>query len=516
MSKSKKAAKSVVVIIFFTVCSKFLGFFREMLIAAKYGADANTDTFFIALTAISLFTAFITKSINTTMIPVLSEIEAKEGKEGKKNHTNNLLSIVSFLSLLTIILAWILSPCVIKIIAFGFEGEQFELTVLMMRIGLPAILFASIQGVFRGYLQSELMFTESAIATFPFNFVYIFFLISLASFFDIRGLMMASLLATASQILIQIFYIGKTNFRYKYIFDLKDRYVNKIVRLIPPIFISAGIGDINRIIDKSMASTLAEGSISALNYGNRLDKLTTSIFISAIITVIFPMLSQEANKEIFDGLKKIIIRGINVILIITIPATVGIIVLARPIVRVTFQRGAFDSTAAYMTVGALVFYSIGLVSSAVKSLLGKVYYSLQDTKTPMVNSFIALGLNVILNLIFIRFMGHRGLALATSISSIITMMFLLYMLKKKIGSFGFLGSIKCGIKSLFASIVMGVVVYYLDMGLAGRMGSGTLPELIALLVSVGVGVLIYSVIIYLFRIEEVNWIIKVVKGKLRK
>lgn len=516
MSKTKKAAKSVVIIIIFTICSKFLGFFREMLIAAKYGADANTDSFFIALTAISLFRTFITSSINTTMIPVLSEVEDREGKEGKKNHTNNLLNIVSFLSLFAIVLAWLLSPYIIKLIAYGFEGEQYKLSVLLTRIGLPTIFFASIQGVFRGYLQSELMFIESAMAIFPFNFVYMFFLISLASFFDIKGLMVASLLATASQILIQIFYIRKMDFRYKYIFDLKDRYVNKMIRLLPPVFISVGIGDINGIIDKSMASTLIAGSISALNYGNRLVNLTTSIFISAIITVIFPMLAQETNKGSYNGLKKIIIRGINAILIITMPATVGIIVLARPIVRAAFKRGAFDSTATYMTVGALVFYSVGLVSSSVISLLVKVYYSLQDTKTPMINSVIALGLNVILNLILIRFMAHRGLALATSISSIIMMMFLLYTLRKKIGSFGFLGSVKCGIKSLFASIVMGAVVYYLNMGLAWRMGSGTLSELIALLVSVGVGVLIYSVIIYFFKIDEVNWIIKVVKKGLKK
>ena len=458
----------------------------------------------------------ITGSINTTMIPVLSEVEAKEGKVGKRSHTNNLLNIIFLISVVIIALAWVLSPNIIKVLAPGFEGEQFKLAVLMMRIGLPAIFFAGVQGVFRGYLQSELMFTESAASNFPFNFVYIFFLIFLSGIFGIKGLVVTSVLATVAQISIQIPGIRKAGFGYKYILDFKDRYVKKIIYLIPPVLISVGVNDLNNIIDKSLASTLVAGSISALNYANRLVGLTTGIFISAIITVIFPMLSQEANKDSYDGLKKVTIHGINIILLITIPATVGMIVLANPIVKIAFERGVFDSTATYMTVGALIFYSIGLVGTAAKSMLGRVYYSLQDTKTPMIDSFITIGINIVFNFALIKFMAHRGLALATSISVIVTSVFLLYRLKGKIGSFGFTKSVKCGIKSLVAAAAMGVVVYLLDSILAGNMGGGTISELIALLISAGVGVLVYFVIIYLFKIDEVDWVIKVVQDRLRK
>ncbi len=176
MSKSTKAAKSAVFIIIFSALSKPLGFVREMLIGAKFGSGSETDTFFIALSAISLFITIITKSINTTMIPVLSEVETAEGKTGKTSHTNNLFNIVSLISILIISLAWVSAPIIIRIIAPGFGGEQFELGVLLMRIGLPTVFLAGAQGVFRGYLQSELMFSESALAGLPFNFTYIFFL----------------------------------------------------------------------------------------------------------------------------------------------------------------------------------------------------------------------------------------------------------------------------------------------------------------------------------------------------
>lgn len=517
MSKSKKAAKSVAIIIIFSFGGKLLGFIREMLIGAKFGSGSETDIFFTALTAISLFTMIITKSINTTMIPVLSEVEITEGKNGKISHTNNLLNIVSLISFIIIALAWILAPTIIRIIAPGFyEAEQFKLAVLMMRIGLPTIFLAGIQGVFRGYLQSELMFSESALVGIPLNLTYIFFLLFLSGFFGIKGLMATSVLAVLSQILLQIAGIRKTEFRYEFIFDFKDKYVKRILYLIPPILLSVGIGDLNKIIDKALASTLIEGSISALNYANRLDGLVRGLFIAAIATVMYPMLSNEANKDNYDGLKKVTINGINIILLITIPATIGMIILANPIVKLAFQRGEFDTTATYMTVGALIFTVVGMVGASLKTLLNNIYYSLQDTKTPVINGFIAVAINVVFNLILIKPMAHRGLALATSISAIVSSIILIYGLKKKIGSFGFMKSLKCGFKSLAASIFMGIAVYFIDITLANIMESGTLSEFITLLISVGIGALIYFILIYLFKIEEVDWTIKVVKERFVK
>lgn len=149
MSQSKKAAKSVLIIIIFTLGSKILGFIREILIAAKFGSGVETDTFFIALTAISLFTTMFTQSINTTMIPVLSEVEVIEGKEGKRSHTNNLLNIICIISFAIIVILWLLAPFILKVLAYGFEGEQFKQAVLIMRIGLPAIF---LQG-YLGFLE---------------------------------------------------------------------------------------------------------------------------------------------------------------------------------------------------------------------------------------------------------------------------------------------------------------------------------------------------------------------------
>lgn len=202
-------------------------------------------------------------------------------------------------------------------------------------------------------------------------------------------------------------------------------------------------------------------------------------------------------------------QGINTILIITIPATVGILILSEPIVRIFFERGAFDSTDTIMTSSALFYYSLGLVGISLKLMLNKVFYSFQDTKTPMINGAISVGLNVVLNLIFVRFMDHAGLALATSISAIFTTSLLLLNLRKKIGPIGLTRYMKTFIKILFSACIMGVLVYYVYNGLMLKLGDTWIEELISLSASVLAGILVYFVLCIILGIREVKGLIRI-------
>jgi putative peptidoglycan lipid II flippase len=502
--------------IIFGIGSKLLGFIREMLIAAKFGSGVETDTFFIAITATTLFTTMFTQSLNTTMIPIMSDVKKNEGKEGKKKHTNNLLNIVLMISFVVMLLGWIFSPHIIRLLAHGFEGEQFKLAITMMRIGMPVVIFSGVVGIYRGYLQSESKFIESSASQFPFNFTYILFLIFLSSFFGIKGLMATSVLAVFSQILLQIPGIRKTGYRYALIMDFKDPYIKKILYLVFPVIVSVAVNDLNKIVDRSLASTLATGSISALNYSARLNSLVLAVFITAIATVLFPMLSNEAVKETYDGFKKLVRNGVNIVIMITIPTTIGMLVLIEPIVKLTFERGAFDSIATQMTSQALAFYTLGLLGMALRTFMERAFYSLQDTKTPMVNGFIAVGLNIILNFILIGPMGHRGLALATSISTTLTTTYLFYGLRKKIGPLGISNILKCGVKSFASSIIMGVIVYFTYYSLIENFIGNTIFELTILMLSVGLGVLVYLGILYLLKVDEMTWFINLFRKRLAK
>lgn len=514
MSQLKKSAKSVVTITLFSIGSKMLGFVREALIASNYGSGAGTDTFFIALSAITLFSAILIQAINTTLIPILSDIEVHEGKEGKLDHLNNFLNTIILIALLMSIFAFFATPPIMKILGRGFEGEQFNYAILLTRIGLPTLIISSVVGIFRGYLQSEERFTESAIADLPLNLVYILFLFFLADYFTITALMIVAMLAEASKLLIQVPILKKIGYNYKFKIDLKNKYMRKIAALIPPVLLSVGISDLNNLVDKSMASSLIEGSVSALNYANTLNGIVYFVFITAIITVVFPLLSKEANAKNYTGLKKIMRVSLNIVLIITIPASIAMMVLSGPVVMFAFQRGQFGEVAASMTSSALIFYSIGLTGSGVKVLLIRVFYALQDTKIPMKNSFYALVLNIIFNLVLVQSMGHDGLALATSLSTILTAVILLYELRKKIGMLGLKEIIQSSIKILISSLIMGMSMYLLYNYFMQTLIPSRFIELIVVMITVLISGIVYLSCLYILKVEELYFMINYIKDKM--
>ncbi|HLS54153.1 MAG TPA: lipid II flippase MurJ, partial [Tissierellaceae bacterium] len=290
----------------------------------------------------------------------------------------------------------------------------------------------------------------------------------------------------------------------------------KAIYLSLPIFVGVAINDINAIVDKRLASYLVKGSISALNYANKLKSLILSIFISAITTVVYPMLSREVSDENMDGVKKIINYGVDLIFLITIPATVGIVILAEPIVKVAFQKGEFDSLATMMTAQALLFYSISIVISALRSLVTRVYYSLHDTKTPTINSAITVATNIVFNLILMGPMGHAGLALATSISITPSTIWMYYRLRNKIGNLGLKSHLTNGLKISAISLVMGVISYFSYNGFFQLFGPGLMGTAIALGLAVFLSVIAYGTMCYVFNVNVVRDMVNTGTYNLKK
>lgn len=513
MSNTRRTAKLAAMIGIFTLISKFLGFLREVFIASKYGSGYETDTYFVAMTATTIIMTTIGASLNTTLIPIFTEIEEKWGRRGKLRYLNNILNIITFITIILALLAFLLSPVIIRILAKGFEGEQFELAVKLNRIGLPIIIFLGFTYVFSGYLHSSEIFGPHAIMGLPYNFIFLFYLIFLADGSNIEGLMLTSVVAASTQFLIQVPAIRHQGYRYRLDINLKDPYLKKALILVIPVMLGTAVQQVNTIIDRTLASSLVEGSISALTYASRLKDLIISVFVTAITTVVFPMLAKSFSQQDGRQVKRILEQGINLILLITVPATVGIIILAEPIVRVFFQRGAFDSTATAMTSQAFIFYSLGLVGASLRLMLNRVFYAFQDTKTPMLNGVLAVGLNVVLNLILIRFMAHSGLALATSISATFTTLLLFLSLRKKIGPIGLRGYLKSFLKTLISSLVMGLVVYFLYFGLTAKFVDSRIGELMVLLLSVILGALVYFILCAILRVKEIKIL---VKGLIKK
>ncbi|OWZ83236.1 murein biosynthesis integral membrane protein MurJ [Natranaerobius trueperi] len=509
MTTLSKAINSVLIVSFLKWINKCLGFVREMLIAYFFGSGVITDAYFIARTISKEISTSLGEAVKSTTIPMF-----KNDKNEQVNYMNKILNLLMIVSIIIVLLGFFFAPALVKVFASGFAGEQFELTILLTRIGLPIGAFAVFTSLFKAYLHRNEHFLIPSLDGIPYNIVYVIFLVFFSGVYGIQGLMVASVIAALSKFL---FHIPKTKgFGYKYeaVFNLADVETKKTIRMSFPIIITSLGRRINIIVDKTLASLLQTGSVSALNYAAGLKDLILQVFIQSLITVTFPMMSKESSD--IDFLKKSLLHSINIMLVLLIPITSGAVILSTPIIELLYERGEFGTQATQMTAYALIFYSFGFVGLGLKNVIRRGFFVLKDTYTPMINSFITIFMNIILNIILVNFFAHGGLALATSITAIFTSLLLLYSIKKRLGSFNIKKIFICFIKSLFSAIIMSIVVYLLYYHILNHLTLLNLQivnEIMILVFTITVGALVYFGACLLMKIEEIEKLVKIFKDR---
>jgi putative peptidoglycan lipid II flippase len=502
--------KTAIVLMILTLLSKVIGFIREVTLSYFYGASNISDAYLIALTIPGVIFAFIGVGLATSYIPLYSNIVQERGVQKADRFTNNIINFVLILCTLIVIVGLIFTLPLVKIFAAGFTGETLKLAVFFTRITLFGVYFTGLVYIFSGYLQIKNNYIIPALVGFPFNFTIII-AIALSFRGNLLILAMGSVLAIAAQLFLLIPFIRKKGFRYRFILDRHDEYFKKLLYLSLPIMLSVSVNQINVLVDRTLASQIVVGGISALNYASRLNGFVLGLFVISIVTVMYPLISKMAAEKNMSGLKKALSESISGINLLVIPATVGAMIFAEPIVRLLFGRGAFDEQAIALTSYALFFYALGMVGFGLREVLSRAFYSLQDTKTPMINAAIAVVLNIILNIVLSRYLGIGGLALATSISALFCTFLLFISLRKKIGHFGLKDITHSFGKIVLASIIMAIVAKLLNGVLIPQFGAN-----LSLLASIGIGAAVYFGIIYFMKIKEVEEIILQIKKEIRK
>lgn len=510
-----KATRAVFLIMMVTLISKVLGFVREILLGSTYGASSTTDAYLISLTVPTILFTCIASAIATTYIPVYAEIRSKHAEEYGLLFTNKLINIVVVFSTILTVLGILLTRPIVSLIAMGFDDSTLDLAIGFTKVTFPMMIFIGLTYVFVGFLQSNNQFLAPASINIPNNSLLIGIL-SMSSIFGMNGLLIGTLVGAVFQVLIQLPAAKRKGFKYKFIIDISDPYIKKIGLLAVPVVIGVAVQQINTLVDRALASGLVAGSISALNFANRLNGFVFGIFSVSISTAMYPLLSSLTNQGDYDKLKEIFVKTINLISILMIPITVGAVVLRVPIVSVLFERGQFDHHATLMTASALLFYSLGMVFFGYRDILNRVFFSLQDTKTPMVNGIIAVISNIILNLILVKYLQHSGLALATSITAALTTLLLFANIQKKIGHVGgkSIGVVFC--KALIASVMMGITISLLNNHVFVTSGGSGLQAFITLFAMIVIGSLIYALMLVLFKVEEFQWGLEQIKNKFHK
>lgn len=519
MISGKTIAKGAIVVMAATLLSRTFGFVREMVITRYFGVTGATDAYQATYPVIAGIGMAVAASASAGFIPVFNSYLVAGDRDNASKVVNTLLNILFFLLLLITLIGTFLVPIpgLVKIFAPGFTGESVQLTGDLIRIMLPAFIFISMMGIASGFLNSGQHFLFPALGPIFTSLCIIGSVVLLDPSLGIKRLALGTMVGFMFQFLIQLPVMYKKGFRYKLDFAVFHPGVLRTFKLMLPVLAASMAPPLILLVERRLASGLDTGSISALTYAFRLMQLPQGLFVMAVAVPLFPALSALAAQKDFEKLKETMVKGIGVLAVIMIPASAGLIALDIPIVRLLFERGAFEAKDTIPTAYALALYSLALAPLAVRDIFRRGFYSLQDTFTTVIVAILSLVLNVVLDLVLVKTMGIGGLALGASLSILAEVSLLYYLFSKKLNGLPFKSFGSMLLKILAASVAMGVAAHYTSNAIAGTMGLGSnFARLVQVGGSIGVGLLIYLTLVIALKVEVVRDAFEMVKGVYRK
>jgi len=435
--ETERVARAAGTIGLFTLLSRVLGFVRDMVLARLFGASLAADAFFVAFRIPNLFRELLAEgTMSAAFVPVFTEKLATGDREAAWALASKVFTLLLMVLVAVVALGVAAAPLIVRVMAPGFAGDpgQEALTVLLTRVMFPYLLFIGLSALAMGILNAHRAFALPALAPFCFNLALISAALWLAPVFSepTVGLALGVVAGGAAQLVLQVPGLARRRMLPRPSFAPRDPDVRRIGRLMVPVVFGLSVTQVNLLVNTLLASLLATGSVSYLYYGMRLIHFPLGVFGIALATAILPTLSTQAAKGDLAGLQAGVTDALKLIAFITVPAMAGLIALRLPIISILFERGAFDAAATRGVAIAVVAYAVGLWAFAAVRIVAATFYALQDTRTPVRAAAIAMGANVVLNLVLMGPLGHGGLALATSLSAMLNLTLLLIALRRRL------------------------------------------------------------------------------------
>jgi len=510
------------------LASNILGLYRERLIAGHFGASYQTDIFYASFRIPDLiFNLLILGALSSVFIPVFIEKMTKGKKEEAQKLANSFLNFLLICTIVFAVIMFILAPKLVPLLLPGFFHQNiqsdfniYDTTVTMMRIMLLSPIFFAISGIFSGVLNSHKRFIAYSLVPIIYNISIILSMIFLVDKFNpsIYAPTVGVVIGAFLTMLIQVPSILRTGYRWRPNIDFKKGEIARIIKMMVPRTLTIGANQINIVVDTIVLSFFA-GGISIFNYANNIQTVPTVIFGISIATAIFPALSEAHSKDNKKDFINQFSWSARRILFFMIPATIGIIVLRAQIVRLIFGIGNFDWEATYWTTKTLLFFSFGLIAQGLIPLLIRSFYALQDTKTPFYISLVVMVVNIVLSVVFPLLpslgLGVAGVALAFAVAGILNAVLLFMLLHEKIGVLDpdhkiFESTSRLIIASIFMGIIAHYSLYLFDTFADTHQVIGLLIQTSGAIVF---GALSYFLLAWLFRCEEVKFILEKVTRK---
>jgi putative peptidoglycan lipid II flippase len=433
--------RSVATVGSLTMVSRLFGFARDMLTAAILGAGPVADAFFVAQRLPNLFRSlFAEGAFSAAFVPLANRALVDGGKPALKDFAEQAYAVLVAALLIFVILGEIFMPWVMTVIAPGFEAEpgKFQLVVTLTRITFPYLLFISLVALQGGLLNTVDRFAAAAATPVFLNLFLIAALLMMAAFHWANGEVLAWALTAAgiAQFCWLMMSCARAELRLRLRWPRLTPRVRRTLTIMGPGVLGAGVTQLNLLISTALASLLPEGSVSYLYYADRLNQLPLGVVGIAVATAILPPLSRQVRGGDTAGAIATQNRGLELAVLLTLPAATALAILAMPILTTLFERGAFGPREASATASALIAYAVGLPAFVLVKVLAPAFFARHDTATPVKVAVVSLATNLLLTLVLMRFFAHVGVAVALSAAGWLQAVILLTLLVRR-GHFHF-------------------------------------------------------------------------------
>jgi putative peptidoglycan lipid II flippase len=511
---TQKAARAAGMISLMILVSRILGFIREN-ISGRFFDRFQTDAYIAAfIIPDTMYYLLVGGALAAAFIPIFTEYLARDKEEEGWKVASTFINITVLLLFGFTIFGMTFARSLAPLEAPHFSAGKTELLVELTRVMFPAVCFTALAGMMGGVLNSYHYFFIPALGSVVYNIVIITGAVALGPRLGIKGMAVGVVLGAFANFLLQAggvkHYCGQ-HYRFGYI-DLKNPGFHRMLWLMAPALIGLSATQANLWITNIMASSLPEGSITALRFANRLVQLPLGIFASGIAVAFFPLLSSLAAQDKMDDFKDTLALSLRSLFFLMLPAGVGLIVLREPIVKLLFEGQMFTSHDTRLTSWALLFYSLTLFAHAAILMLPRAFYSLKDTKTPVLISMISVAASIVMNWLFLKFthLGVGGFALSFSLMGLINMVLLMVILKGKIGDIRGQSLLKFFMKSLAAALMMGLAIISFIWFLTPVLNQthGHLAAAAKLGVGTVVGVAVFFGVALALKMEELDTVLR--------
>ena len=499
---SSRLARSAGIIGLATMASRLLGLVRDQVLAFYFGAGNAMDAFNVAFRIPNLLRdLFAEGAMSAAFVPTFTRRLTARGREDAWRLGNHVVNALILVTSALVLLGIVFARPLVGLLAGDYAQVpgKFELTVSMTRIMMPFLTLIAVAAACMGMLNSLRRFFVPAFAPTLFNVgtiagvLVLLPILSTTEVEPIYAVAVATLVGGLLQVVVQWPALSREGYRYQFALDRRDPGLREILVLMGPGMLGLAAVQINVFVNTWLATSQGTGAVSWLNYAFRLMYMPIGLFGLSIATAALPAMSQHAARDDRAAMRQTLSSSLRMMLMLNVPATAGLIALASPIVGLLFERGSFTAADTAATAAAVVAYTPGLVGYSVVKIGVPTFYALHESRTPVIVSAVTVCINIALNLLLIRVMGYRGLALGTAIAALFNAAALLWLLRRRLGGLDGRRVATAFGKIAVASAVMGVAAWVVQRALGGVLppDAGVIARLVGVgaAITIGVGVL---------------------------